>query len=697
MLNVMERIISRAKQDDSALYRLHPELRDRIHLISMTSGEQPADQALDFRSASSTYAGHVWVHKAIKVIDNNISALPIRVLDRSGDERTSHPLTMLFSHVNETMSPPILWGQWVTDMMLGGESGLEFVRGSRGGSVEVWPRQPSQITVVTDADRKRYFGVAEYKIKVDATDKGFVVPREEFVHFKFYNPLNPWRGLAPINAVRMGIVIDTLAQAWSRMFFANSARPDYALIAPQGITPSEREDMEAKLASKFGGVGGSHKPIILEDGITDIKTFSYAPKDMEWINQRELARDEIGAIFGVPDEIMGYGKDTYENLGKAMTLLWTLTLVPLLGFRDWTLTKHFQQIGQLRPDERLATDTSNVKELQEDLTEKLTQGKQFFEMGYTPDQINERLGLGMEPSPVSALPFAGRPVPGQFGAPGQDSTPARAMWRQVTKAAVPEYGSAEHVARLKEVEDRQEPHVVNMRKELKKQLQRQQIDVGRSLRDGKQLGRGKNIDDDKLKLTVAEFFNVSGEAKKFIEAFRAIITAMFQASGDAEFAGTGAEGSFDIEQSGVQAAIDKVLKEMAQKVNDTTYTELVDLFQEAEAAGESIPEMMERLSSYFEGRKSDASTERIARTTMTGADNSAALEAYGQSGVVSETTWLSALSDTTRDAHRDAHGQTRKLGESFDVGGESLRFPGDPTGSAGNIINCVCTVQPQVE
>jgi HK97 family phage portal protein len=447
LLNVMERIISRAKQDDSALYRLHPELRDRVHLLSLTANEQQVTP-YGYQAAAADYAGHVWVHKAIRVIDNNVAHLPLRVLDRSGDERVGHPLTMLFSQVNETMSPPILWGQWVTDMMLGGESGLEFVRGSRGGTLEVWPRQPHQITVVTDADRKRYFGVAEYKIKVDATDKGFVVPREEFVHFKFYNPLNPWRGLAPITAVRMGIVIDQLAQAWARMFFANSARPDYALIAPQGITPSEREDMEEKLASKFGGVRGSHKPIILEEGITDIKTFSFAPKDMEWINQRELARDEIGAIFGVPDEIMGYGKDTYENLGKAMTLLWTLTLLPLLGFRDWTLTKHFQQIGQLRPDEHLATDTSSVKELQEDLTEKLGQGKLFFDMGYTPDQINDRLGLGMDASPVSALPFAGRPAPGQFGAPGQqDSTPARAMWRQVTKAAIPAYGSAEHIAR----------------------------------------------------------------------------------------------------------------------------------------------------------------------------------------------------------------------------------------------------------
>jgi hypothetical protein len=32
----------------------------------------------------------------------------------------------------------------------------------------------------------------------------------------------------------------------------------------------------------------------------------------------------------------------------------------------------------------------------------------------------------------------------------------------------------------------------------------------------------------------------------------------------------------------------------------------------------------------------------------------------------------------------------------FMVGGEELRYPGDPKGSAGNIIFCLCTVIPIV-
>jgi len=38
----------------------------------------------------------------------------------------------------------------------------------------------------------------------------------------------------------------------------------------------------------------------------------------------------------------------------------------------------------------------------------------------------------------------------------------------------------------------------------------------------------------------------------------------------------------------------------------------------------------------------------------------------------------------------DADGQAVDLEEAFTIWGESLQYPGDPAGSAGNTINCLC-------
>lgn len=50
--------------------------------------------------------------------------------------------------------------------------------------------------------------------------------------------------------------------------------------------------------------------------------------------------------------------------------------------------------------------------------------------------------------------------------------------------------------------------------------------------------------------------------------------------------------------------------------------------------------------------------------------------------------WDSTLDDKTRDSHRRVDGEIRELDEKFSNG---LMFPGDPSGEAGEVVNCRCT------
>lgn len=62
-----------------------------------------------------------------------------------------------------------------------------------------------------------------------------------------------------------------------------------------------------------------------------------------------------------------------------------------------------------------------------------------------------------------------------------------------------------------------------------------------------------------------------------------------------------------------------------------------------------------------------------------------------------ERIWDASGDSRTRSAHRAADGQTvTGWNEPFIVGGESLMYPGDPSGSAENTIQCRCTVRTRV-
>lgn len=56
--------------------------------------------------------------------------------------------------------------------------------------------------------------------------------------------------------------------------------------------------------------------------------------------------------------------------------------------------------------------------------------------------------------------------------------------------------------------------------------------------------------------------------------------------------------------------------------------------------------------------------------------------------------WTTMHDSHVREAHAAADRQRRPPGSVFFVGGENLRYPGDPRGSIENTINCRCVLQP---
>jgi len=81
----------------------------------------------------------------------------------------------------------------------------------------------------------------------------------------------------------------------------------------------------------------------------------------------------------------------------------------------------------------------------------------------------------------------------------------------------------------------------------------------------------------------------------------------------------------------------------------------------------------------------------IARTEVHGAANYGSVSAAAETGLRLRKEWISAEDERTRESHAAANGQIVAQDDAFDVGGEALMYPGDPGGSAAEVINCRCT------
>ncbi len=112
--------------------------------------------------------------------------------------------------------------------------------------------------------------------------------------------------------------------------------------------------------------------------------------------------------------------------------------------------------------------------------------------------------------------------------------------------------------------------------------------------------------------------------------------------------------------------------------------------------GEGIPELAARVDVSLSTTASERWPNRatvIARTEAIGALNAGRHDAFRAYAADSEEelfqVWLATADSRTRETHRLADGQRVPLGEPFEVGGFSLRFPGDPSGPPQEVIQCV--------
>jgi uncharacterized protein with gpF-like domain len=146
----------------------------------------------------------------------------------------------------------------------------------------------------------------------------------------------------------------------------------------------------------------------------------------------------------------------------------------------------------------------------------------------------------------------------------------------------------------------------------------------------------------------------------------------------------------------------EMIRRRITSVTETTRQQIVNQITAGQNAGEGIAAIAKRISDNV-GIISRQRGALIARTETHGAANYGADGAARATGLKLRKEWVAAgeLPESeggrTRDDHWEADGQIVDMDQAFEVGGEMLMYPGDPAGSAGNVINCRCAISHVVD
>jgi hypothetical protein len=126
----------------------------------------------------------------------------------------------------------------------------------------------------------------------------------------------------------------------------------------------------------------------------------------------------------------------------------------------------------------------------------------------------------------------------------------------------------------------------------------------------------------------------------------------------------------------------------------TLINSVIDLVvQEGYTQGYSIDRLTSRIKRELDKRLRavhEWEAERIARTEVIGAANKGSFDGALSTGLDVQKGWLTSGLKGTRDSHQMYEGMGFvPMNYDYNIG---LKHPGDPNGSAEEIINCRCTI-----
>lgn len=284
--------------------------------------------------------------------------------------------------------------------------------------LELWPARPDRIIPIPSRDD---FIAGYFYVSPD----GEQVPlrTDEVIRLLMPNPLDPYRGMGPIQSVLSDLDATRYSAEWNRNFFVNSALPSGIIEAPTNLSDGEFDELRDRWEEQHRGVAAAHRVAILEGGLKWVDR-RFTQRDMQFAELRGLSREIIREAYTIPKFAVGIIDDVNRATAEASKAWFAEMLtVPRLErikdvlnhfylplFGDAARGLEFDYADPVPPDAE-ARDRER--------TSKATAAKLYREAGFTGDSIKEALELPdtlvwREPpsQPTSVPPSApGQPEP----------------------------------------------------------------------------------------------------------------------------------------------------------------------------------------------------------------------------------------------------------------------------------------------
>lgn len=699
------------------------------------------------------YAQHPYIYSCVSAISRASSSVPVRLQSRSPNgELESVPESILsgvFDFPNPLQSQRKFFRSVCTSQMLYGETFIILLKKGPGGQMvpvdavggtsgmtatietpeELWPVRGDMVDALIDTKTKL---PAMWRF---STATGFIdYPAHAIVQIADVNPYNPLRGMGPMQAAYRTASKDFVIDRYDEALLQNGGSPGGVLSVDGPLTDNDQRAIREAWHEAHGRPESHRKTAVLPNGTT-YKEIGMTPQAMEHEKLRTWDRQTILSMFGVPPVVLGLETMNYATAREQNRIFWETTVLSYLEFvADELQYKLVRRINGPESELKLDFDISGVSALREDVDAKVNRTVKLYAEGHRTfaeaahlagwEVDHEKLEGGDERWMPSTLV---QPGVGELQSEVDDEnlpeeTEEAEESKSLDQASVdldardvsdidavraswPSHLDTEEkrLSFFKSYDEEEEETISRVSKKSVRVYRDMLLSMRKTIRDRSSSYKDRPAPNTKQVFTEAEierFLDVDEQhwgdemALALVPALTAIMLS--GASRVADEIGIGIP-SVGPESTAVSQAFSEYNARMRSGPNGTLVfdakTAVLEALKSADVTGAStLAEAVSMVKAEVERSFNvlldglEARAERIARTETVRAFNGGRVAEMKSAGI-SKHTWMSSRDGSVRDTHQFVDGQTVAVGSQFLNG---LAYPGDPAGTAEEVVNCRC-------
>jgi HK97 family phage portal protein len=275
------------------------------------------------------------VYACVALIGGAVASMPFHQYKRTKDgrERYENDLWWLFNEQPfNNWTAASAWSFATQSIGLRGDGFWRIHRASPYSNTIVGfePMHPSRVGTLREAGRN-YYPVVKDDGSMETVDQ------DDMLHFPGVG-FDGLRSLTPIrSALRQSAGIALAADEYSAAFFANGARPDFAITASGTVTKDQADLLRSTWAKRHTGASNAHLPAVLAGGL-DVKQLTMSAEDAQLLSTRSFQVLDVARIFGVPPHMIGHTEKT-TSWGTGVEQM-------SIGFVRYTVGRYLDAMSQ---------------------------------------------------------------------------------------------------------------------------------------------------------------------------------------------------------------------------------------------------------------------------------------------------------------------------------------------------------------